>query len=98
MKRWGYTAAFAIALSIVLGVVLAHTSIARLPQVSRAIILAPLVAAIVWLSHKWYFRPKPFTETRRYARAMYASGIISMEELQDFYNRHPENEEEDAAC
>lgn len=97
MKRWARTAAFSIACAVVLGVLLAHTPVARLPQMARASILAPLVAAVVYVGWKLYYRqPKPFTETRRYARAMFASGIISMEELQEFYDTHPENEEEDA--
>lgn len=98
MKRWAHTAAFSIACAIVLGVLLSHTLVARLPQLARASILVPLVAAIVYVGWKLYYRQtKPFTETRRYARAMFASGIISMEELQQFCETHPEDEEDAAS-
>lgn len=58
-----------------------------------AVVLVAGFVAFLYL-YGWLLRRREiaYTQTRRYARAMYFSGIISMEELQRFYETHPEDE------
>lgn len=57
-----------------------------------AVVLVAGFVAFLYL-YGWLRRREiAYTQTRRYARAMYFSGIISMEELQRFYETHPEDE------
>lgn len=87
MKRWLHTFAFAIAAATAVGAGLYR---ANLHYVAGP--LSVLAAIIVYVAWRFFYRPKPFTETRRYARALYFNGFISMDELQRFYDTHPEDE------
>lgn len=91
MKR---SFAFAIALAVVIGYGLSRSHL-LLASSLWAVLTIVLAAAISFVSWKLFYRKKPFTETRRYARAMFHSGIITMEELQRFYDTHPEKEDFD---
>ena len=93
MKRWWQSFAFAIAVAVVLGFVLSHLHFGLLPILAKAVIVAVVALGISWYAFKLYHRPKPFEQTRRFARAMYYNGLISMEELQRFCDTHPEDED-----
>lgn len=96
MKRWLKTFVFAIATAVALGYGLMRAHFGLLPIVSRAIIGAALAAGICALAWKLYYKPAtvPFEQTRRFARMMYHNGTISMEELQEFYDTHPEADDD----
>lgn len=62
------------------------------------------VAAVIVLASWWLFgrtsKPKPvdyggpiIPNTRRWARFQYHNKFISLDELQQFYDSHPENED-----
>ena len=84
-----YAAGIALAVAAGATLLLRHGT---LPQWALYLAALLLVAA----AGKLYFR-KPIVpttrldpNTRRYARAMYHNGYISMEELVQFYVSHPE--------
>lgn len=52
------------------------------------------VALLLYIRHRIH-RPKQFKPTRKWARTLYYNKLISMEELNDFYQKHPEKEKFD---
>lgn len=59
------------------------------------LLVAGLLSLFIFFAVRRRCRKKAFIETRKYARALFYSGIITMEELQRFYDTHPEKEDFD---
>lgn len=88
MKRLGKMLAFGVALGVVAAFIVG-TSPALQHYWFRAAV-AVIVTAIAW--RLFYRQPKAKDkQTRAWARAMYHNGLISIEELNNFYLTHPED-------
>jgi len=86
---------FAAALALLVSFAGWHYDMGRPVQWAAALI----ICLVAW--RLYYRKPspppskdgKPLPGTRAYARMLYFNGIISMEELFEFYNTHPEVED-----
>jgi uncharacterized membrane protein YfcA len=88
MKRLFKMLVFGSALGIIAGFFVIPTPAIRQYWFRAAIAL--IVTAVSW--RLFYRQPKTKDkQTRAWARAMYHNGLISIEELNNFYLTHPED-------
>ena len=91
---------FASAVAVILAAALCWRYPYALDSFGVRSALAALVVAVSWRVYGRKPQPPkpaqplgtPDKPNRRWARMMYANGLISMEELNAFYASHPENE------
>ena len=79
---------FGLTAAIALGYALRHVL-----EAWGILLLAALNTLVAWrlFARRW---TKPFKPTRAWARALYAQGMISMEELNQFYAEHEDPDDE----
>lgn len=85
MKLSTHAVAFALALACIAGWLMRHDG--------SFLLIIPVGLLILAVALKLFGKKKqPDVLTRRWARAMFKAGLMSMEELNEFYATHPEVE------